>query len=148
MHTNNSSLTVKKIIFIDDDLFSHFVVEKILSRYKSAIEIVCSYDGLAVIEHLKSNRLSETILPDYIFVDVNMLVLSGWDFLELYKDISVSISKKIQIYVMSSSNTVPNVYKSMSYSFVSGFIPKPITKKTLEELLCLTGEAEKVAADL
>jgi CheY-like chemotaxis protein len=128
---------MRKLFFIDDEKYCCLVAEKILSQGSINYDVLYSNNGFTVIEFLKKNKQVEQALPDFIFVDLSMPVFSGWDFLEAYQSIYISLKKAIHIYVVSSSVNADYVKKAQSYPFVEAFIPKPLTKSVLENALQL-----------
>lgn len=108
-----------------------------MNRHTRSTTVTYSYDGIAVINHLKEHLNDQAMLPDYIFVDLNMPVFSGFDFVKLYNEISSSIYKSIQVYIVSSSINPQMISEVLKYPFVSRYIKKPMTKKILEGILNL-----------
>ncbi|MBD1394652.1 response regulator [Mucilaginibacter glaciei] len=126
---------MQKLIIIDDDPFFHFIIEKIMNRHTDNTTVTYSYDGMSVINHLKENLGDESMLPDYIFVDLNMPLFNGFDFVKLYEELSSSIYKTIKIYIVSSSINPRIIREVLNYPFISNYITKPMTKKILEGIL-------------
>lgn len=63
------------------------------------------------------------VLPEVIFLDINMPVWDGWDFLnELEK---LHFNKHVNIYITSSSKDPLDQSKAKSYDLVKNFISKP-----------------------
>ena len=71
------------------------------------------------------------VLPDVIFLDINMPIMDGWEFLEEYLRLKPRIGKKIVIYVVSSSIDMRDLDRARSISEVSDYIIKPISNKRL-----------------
>ena len=64
-------------------------------------------------------------------LDLNMPLMSGWEFLELFNNEKYSIFRDIPIIVLSSTIDPEDINKSKSYPNVIDFLPKPITSETL-----------------
>lgn len=76
--TNSTALTA---IIVDDELHGRENLKKILEIYCPEIEV------LGVAESVVSAKeLAGRVNPDVVFLDINMPVLSGFDFLEEYTE--------------------------------------------------------------
>jgi len=71
-----------RILLIDDDRIYQFAARKTIEATGFAESIVVYSNGEDAINFLKSNSANETSLPDVIFLDVNMPVMNGWEFLD------------------------------------------------------------------
>ena len=85
-------------------------------------------DNLSVI--LNSNEK----LPEVIFLDLNMPILNGWQFLDEFCKIP-NIEENTRIYILSSSVYSGDIEKSKKYSIVKDFIQKPLTDLKFGTLL-------------
>ena len=72
-------------------------------------------------------------LPDVIFLDINMPVLDGWQFLDQFS--SMGLLREFRLYVVSSSIDPADKYKASSYPVVSGYLTKPIKPAQLQALM-------------
>lgn len=126
---------MKKLIFIDDSPLDHFILKRILNKYKLAYEVNCTEDGEEVLKFLKKNQHDKDKLPDLILVDLYMPKLNGWGFLEKIQHIYPSLARPVKIFILSSSINPKDIHHARQYSCVSSFIFKPITKEVLEKLV-------------
>jgi two-component SAPR family response regulator len=93
-----------------------------------------SYDACNVLQFLSANKTAPEMLPDIIFVDLNMPHINGWQFLEEFQLLRSSLKKAIDIYVISSSIDPRDIRLAGKYRFVKSYIVKPITKDKLLEI--------------
>ena len=126
---------MKKLIFIDDSPADHFILKKILNRYRLDYEVSCTANGGEVIELLEKNSCQFNNLPDIILVDLYMPGLDGWCFLEKVERIYSHLAKPLKIYILSSSINPKDVKQSRKYACIRSFIFKPITKEVLEKYI-------------
>ena len=84
-------------------------------------------NGKEALNTLKSTIGEIDLLPDIILLDINMPVMDGWEFMEEIKMIKSKISKKIIIYIVSSSIAIEDKNKSKTFADIIGYIPKPIS---------------------
>jgi CheY-like chemotaxis protein len=124
------------ICLIDDDNIYQFTARKLLEATGLANQIQSFYNGSDAISYFKDqkNNNSET-LPDVIFLDINMPIMNGWEFLEEYHKLYNNFAKPIVVYVVSSSIDSNDMQKSREYNTVSDYIVKPINRIQYKELI-------------
>ena len=124
------------VFLIDDDNIYQFTARKILESTGLAKHIQSFYNGREAITYFKddSNLISETF-PDVIFLDINMPVMNGWEFLEEYQELYGNFPKPVVVYVVSSSIDSYDMKKSREYKGVSDYIVKPVTRIKYQELI-------------
>jgi len=125
-----------KLIFIDDEPIQHFIIQRMLESYLSYLPLAKYYfDATKVLEFLIKNKTNSDELPDMIFVDINMAIMSGSSFLHKYNKLRSGLAKKIDVYIMSSSIDPADLALSKKYDFVLDYIISPLTKVTLKKIL-------------
>ncbi len=124
-----------RILLIDDDRIYQFAARKTIEATGFADNIVIYSNGEDAINYLKRSIKDETSLPDVIFLDVNMPVMNGWEFLEEYSAIKQGLIKPVIIYVVSSSVDEFDVSKSRQYDTVKGYIVKPVLREKFRQIL-------------
>jgi CheY-like chemotaxis protein len=127
----------KHIVFlIDDDNIYQFTARKILESTGLAKQIQSFYNGSEAIKYLKeAENLSADELPDVIFLDINMPIMNGWEFLEEYRNLAGKFPKPVVVYVVSSSIDSYDIKKSRQYEAVTDYIVKPVTRIRYQELI-------------
>ena len=70
-----------------------------------------------------------------IFLDINMPIMNGWEFLDEYKNLRTQFTKPVVVYVVSSSIDDNDMRKSREYKEVSDYIVKPVNRDTYKELI-------------
>ncbi len=116
---------MKKVLLIDDDKVSNFLSSLIIKKTLIAEVVKECLDGQEGLDYLKSLSDSSEI-PDILFLDLNMPVLDGWQFLNEFS----SLDKRVQmpIYILTSSNYEGDLIKSKEFDAVKGYIVKPLSK--------------------
>lgn len=123
------------VLIVDDDRVYRFAAVKIIAATEMAGSIIECNDGQEALNFINRNIDAPTNLPDIIFLDINMPVMNGWDFLKAFSMVAHKLSKTIHVYVVTSSIDKSDVERSKEFSVVTDYIVKPVTKETFSRLL-------------
>ncbi|MFN3754371.1 response regulator [Flavobacterium sp.] len=129
-----------KILCVDDDAITLMLCKKVIERVAFANEVHTAKNGEEAIQYFNNlatkyhNDLNLTY-PKLIFLDLNMPIMNGWEFLDNYLQNSYQdLFKEAKFIVLSSTIDPQDVIKAKSYPMVVDFLSKPITKEMLEIL--------------
>lgn len=120
---------------VDDDEIYQFTMAATLKTFNSVKNIISFKDGLEAIDYMLDNLSNEKELPDVIFLDINMPVMDGFQFMEEYVKIYPKVGKKITIYMVSSSVDDVDIERAKKISQISDYIVKPIRETQLKNIL-------------
>lgn len=122
-----------KVFCIDDDNINHYISQKYINSLlvSPQIETFINCED-AIHELIKIDNVDD--LPDYIFLDINMPVMNGWDFLDVFDRLRIDPLGKIKIYILSSSVFAHDIDKSRMYPAVKEFISKPLSQDKLKQV--------------
>lgn len=124
------------VCLIDDDNIYQYTARVILESTGLAKEIQSFYNGKEAIAYLTDHKNKDLeTLPDIIFLDINMPVMNGWEFLEEYHKLCTTLPKPIALYVVSSSVDSSDMQKSRSYKEVTDYLVKPVNRIKYLELI-------------
>lgn len=120
----------KTCLLIDDNYIDNFVTRKILEGGNFAEKIIVVRSATEAISELRAGNIK----PDVIFLDVRMPLMSGFEFLDEYDQITSLDKGNVKIFMLSSSLDPLDMRKSTDNKYITQFIHKPLTQKALEEL--------------
>ena len=92
---------IKSICIIDDDPITVFGIKKMLSSFDLAEDIKTYVNGKEAIDEITLMIEQNTPVPEVIFLDINMPIMDGWQFLE--KFLTLKVETKIRINIVTSS---------------------------------------------
>lgn len=119
---------------VDDDQIYVFGLKKLIAINNLCKNILVFENGEKAINYITPIIKSKDQLPDVILLDLNMPVMDGWEFLEEFIKIKPHLSKKIQIYMVSSSINPADIEKAKRYEELSDYLIKPISVEELQRV--------------
>lgn len=121
------------LLCIDDDPITIMLSKMVMTRAAYANEIVTAQNGEEALVYLDRLMNENSPIPDLIFLDLNMPIMGGWEFLDAFSDEKYrSYFAKSKVIVLSSTIDPRDIEKSKSYEMVLDFMSKPISKELLE----------------
>lgn len=120
---------------IDDDEFYVFGVKRMMQIVDFCKTVMVFENGEDALKYLSPIVRDSKALPDVILLDINMPIMNGWEFLDEFTKIETEESKKITIYLVSSSIATEDLEKAKKYESVSNYIVKPITADLLKSIM-------------
>ncbi|MFV5696384.1 response regulator [Flavobacterium sp. LB3P122] len=125
----------EKIIIVDDNPIERYCSSRMILNNnfgKKVIEFSLASEALA---YLEENQENTDQMPQIIFIDLYMPHFSGFEFLEAYDKLPLTVKNKSKVFIIS--NTIDNldiVRVSRDPNVVS-FQQKPITKEFLDRII-------------
>lgn len=121
------------VCIVDDDPTHVFITKKYIELSGFVDKILVCSNGKDAFESLQKLILNKDKLPKIIFLDLNMPIWDGWQFLDEF--IQIPISEPITIYILTSSNNDNDYEKAKQYSLNSNYLIKPIKQSQLKDIL-------------
>lgn len=121
---------------IDDDNMYVNLIKRIIEAKNLCQNLLLFQNGkdaLAYFETVLQNSNQEQI-PEIIFLDLNMPIMDGWEFLNKFIHIKNNFGKAIPLYVISSSINPIDIDRAKGFEEVKDYIVKPITIDNLEHI--------------
>ena len=123
------------IALVDDDKIFQLTSARMIEALDLSRKILQFANGEEALQYLKSYAGDADNLPDYIFLDINMPYVDGWMFLADYATLKVTLSKDIQIFMISSSIDQRDIRRAQNNSDVTDYIVKPVSPEKFRDLV-------------
>ncbi|GAB3226146.1 response regulator [Hymenobacter seoulensis] len=119
-----------RIVLIDDDSTSIFLMRMLLQLEELADSVTSFQSGQEALEYLRQSPPEQR--PEIILLDLNMPVMSGWDFLEAVSDEASDLLSGCRIYILTSSLAQTDSLRAADNPLVTRLIHKPLDKAELK----------------
>ena len=123
----------KKILLIDDDPIFHLIFNRMIKKVCNELSVNSFENGKIGLDYLNKNYSTND--QYVILLDINMPIINGWQFLDVVKKNGIARNNNILIYILTSSTDLDDVKQSKTYDFVKDIISKPLTVKSLNNIL-------------
>lgn len=120
----------KTVMCIDDDPIALMVIDICLKKANFAERIIKKESAQAALDYYKTIENPDQI-PSLVFLDLNMPVINGWGYIDLFLERFPQYSDHSSIIILSSSVDPSDKLKATENPFVKMFVPKPISVDTL-----------------
>jgi len=130
---------LKCILLIDDDEPTNFLNKLILEEMNCAEHIEVAKSGREAINFLTANPLEkmnkDILLPDLVFLDINMPAMDGWEFLDIFDVFNTARKKKAVTIMLTTSLNPDDETRSKTIEQVHGYKRKPLSREMVQEIL-------------
>ncbi|WP_158856542.1 response regulator [Lunatibacter salilacus] len=123
---------IRQVCLIEDDPIAVLLSKKFMQLTGAIEEIIVYGNGKEAYEGLKSRLKEGKQLPNLIFLDLNMPIWDGWNFLKEFKKLNI-LSKPI-IYILTSSTSQCDKDKAKNFGLDDHYLVKPIDLKKIKEI--------------
>jgi CheY-like chemotaxis protein len=113
------------ILLIDDDPTSNFLGQQLIQRLNLANKVYCAYNGRHALQLLQGTNLQ----PDIIFLDLNMPLMNGYEFLTAFHETHHAASQA-NIVILTSSEDGGDLDKVQTFG-IRYYLCKPLIEHNL-----------------
>lgn len=126
---------VDTILLIDDDIAINYFHKRLFSKTNLSDTVLPFYNGKQGLDGLLelNKSLSENNCV-FIFLDINMPVMDGWELLEELNANPSKIHFKYKIFILSSSINPDDIKKAEANKLVVKYMSKPLNQTDIDVL--------------
>ena len=124
----------RTVMLIDDNEIDNLINQKMVEAASITEHIYIHTGARSAIEFLRNIEkldLADQVLPDLIFLDIDMPLMDGFQFLDEFEKLMTSTKKKCRIIMLTSSINPQDVNRSKKYGNVKLYLNKPLTHESI-----------------
>ncbi len=123
------------IYLIDDDFLVNYLNKEMIQALAPNYQIKTfelASNALDIL--LKKVEQKDFSFPKWIFLDINMPFMDGWEFLSHYVQIPANFNENTKLYILSSSIDLNDIERSAAIPLVIEYLIKPLNEAQLERI--------------
>jgi CheY-like chemotaxis protein len=127
---------IDSVLLVDDDSICNFISTSLLKHLHVTEDIHAVTNGKEALRFLKEKAAIRTVsvFPEVIFLDLNMPVMDGFDFLDQLNKTMPNLAIACKIYILTSSESPLDIDRCRRYD-IAGYISKPMTEEKLASVV-------------
>jgi CheY-like chemotaxis protein len=126
------------VMVIDDGAIERLIADKVIARSGFAKIVVSLSSAEEALQYLNTEKLPH---PELIFVDLNMPLVNGFEFIQEYER-KFGSNNNTRIIILSSSDSPYDVQEAEKYNSVCSYLTKPVSPEKLRKVL-MSSKREK-----
>ena len=135
---------IPDFIIIDDDEVNNVLCKKVIHVAYPNTYVTTFSDTKEALEYLTSGNAVE-FSKVIVFLDINMPLVSGWDFVKSFESLDNEIKDQLKIYILSSSVDPFDKVRSTANKNIWNYISKPLTRHAVENTVNELHKEERAA---
>jgi len=124
----------KKVMLVDDNEIDNLINQEMIRSTNFANEILVFLTGQEALAHLAANQNDKDSLPEIIFLDINMPIMNGFQFLKEFESLSADVQQQCKIIMLSSSISPKDIDQAASSRYVRKYLNKPLNERYLSAI--------------
>lgn len=138
MKRKDPNFKYRHAMLLDDNELDNFINQKIIEANHFASKVYVNTSSKSALEFLNNLSILSTgevnIFPEIIFVDLNMPMIDGFQFIESLMKNLPQQTASLKLAILTSSNNPSDRDKAAGISKNIVFLNKPLTGEMLAQL--------------
>lgn len=128
---NDKKYQYRCVMLVDDNEIDNIINEKIIEANNFSEKILVFQTGADSLKYLSDHQHDIEMLPEIIFLDINMPVMDGFQYLEEFEKYNNKVKEKCRIIMLSSSISPRDIDRAAGNIHVKKYLNKPLNIRYL-----------------
>lgn len=127
----------RTVMLIDDNEIDNLINQKMIEAAAIAENIYTHTGAKSAIEFLRNMEkidVASEVLPDIIFLDIDMPLMDGFQFLDEFEKLTANTKKSCKIVMLTSSINPQDFDRSKKYGNVKLYLNKPLSHDSIQKI--------------
>lgn len=127
----------RTVMLIDDNEIDNLINQKMIEAAALTKNIYTHTGAKSAIEFLRNMEkleIADEVLPDVIFLDIDMPLMDGFQFLDEFEKLSSKTKKTCKIIMLTSSINPQDSDRAKKYGNVKLYLNKPLSHESIQNI--------------
>ncbi|GAB1446470.1 MAG: response regulator [Cyclobacteriaceae bacterium] len=127
----------RTVMLIDDNEIDNLINQKMIEAAALTKNIYTHTGAKSAIEFLRNMEkleIADEVLPDVIFLDIDMPLMDGFQFLDEFEKLSNKTKKTCKIIMLTSSINPQDSDRAKKYGNVKLYLNKPLSHESIQNI--------------
>ena len=120
-----------QFILIDDDPMNNLICKLTIEMTFGQTDVKAFVNPENGLEYFQNEFAALKDTSALLLLDIHMPSMSGWEFLEMFDNLSFEIKDRVRVCILSSSIDDRDKQRSYANKNVLDFLVKPLTDKDI-----------------
>lgn len=120
-----------QFILIDDDPMNNLICKLTIEMTFGQTDVKAFVNPENGLEYFQNEFAALKETSALLLLDIHMPSMSGWEFLEMFDNLSFEIKDRVRVCILSSSIDDRDKQRSYANKNVLDFLVKPLTDKDI-----------------
>ena len=121
-------------LIIDDDPVNNLICSRIIHLCYAEATVLTFINPVTALEEMRCKYSDPGANNVIVFLDIEMPELCGWEVLENFNALPLQIKNHFKFFILSSLPIAKDKFNIINSEYVSGYIPKPLSKFILPHI--------------
>jgi len=135
MNRKEPNYKYRNVMLLDDSDLDNFINEKIIEASHFAEKVYTTTSARSALEFISNLIIMgedfSGAFPEVIFIDINMPMMDGFQFVELFEKKTAGYKKKPKLVILTSSVYHEDIQRARDISESLLFLNKPLSMEML-----------------
>lgn len=132
--SDNHKTKFETVMIIDDNNIDLYISSRLIIKNFFGSKVLEYSNAQEALNYIVENQNDISILPQIIFVDIYMPMMSGFQFLDEYEKLPQEVKNNCKVYIISTTIDEDDIVRSRRDKNVISFHVKPINKEFLHRI--------------
>jgi response regulator RpfG family c-di-GMP phosphodiesterase len=126
-----------QFILIDDDPMNNLICKLTIEMTFGQSDVKPFVNPEVALNYIQTEFARSAETNALLLLDINMPIMSGWEFLETFDNLNFELKDRIRICILSSSIDERDKERSYANKNVLDFLVKPLTDKDVHRITAM-----------
>jgi len=128
-------MELKSILLVDDDESTNFINSVFIKKLDIDVDVYSTFNGAEALELIETSKNNADFFPCLIILDISMPVMTGWAFLDVFKNLDNNIKDNCVVVMTTVSEDEKDLIRANKNDDIKEYFQKPMSDEKFSTLI-------------